>query len=81
MDPVCDDPMLPGLNEPSGGTRRRHKKSQIEARASVHVGETEDAGGTAGTLGIEALGNSKLTATADQQLATFKTHAPPVLVK
>jgi hypothetical protein len=57
MDSVY--PMLPGLNEPSGGTIRRHKKSQIEARASVHVRETEDAGGTAVTPGIEALGNSK----------------------
>ena len=70
--------MLPGLNEPSGGTRRQHKKSQIEARASVHVVETEDPGGAAATLGIEGLGNSKLNATVDQQLATFKTNASPV---
>jgi hypothetical protein len=78
MDSVCEDPMLPSLNEPSGGTRRRHKKPQIEARASIHVVEREDAGGAAATLGTEADGNSKLKAAVDQGLETFKTYAPPV---
>jgi hypothetical protein len=81
MDSVCEDPMLPSLNEPSGGTRRRHKKLQIEARASVHVVETEDLRGAAVTLGTEADGNSKLKAAVDQQLATFKTYALPVPTK
>jgi len=26
MDSVCEDPMLPSPNEPSGGTKRGHKK-------------------------------------------------------
>ena len=78
MDSVFEDPMVPGLNEPSGRTRSRRKNSQIEARASVQVGETEHAGGTAATLSTEGPENSKLKATVDWQLATFKTHAPPV---
>jgi hypothetical protein len=73
--------MLPSLNEPSRGTRRGHKKSQIEARASVHVVETEDAGGVVATPGTAADRNSKLKAAVDQRLATFKTYAPSVPTK
>jgi hypothetical protein len=73
--------MLPSLNETSGGTRCGHKKSQIEARASVHVVEIEDPGAAVATLGTEADGTSKLKAAVDQQLATFKTYAPPVPTK
>jgi hypothetical protein len=81
MDSVCEDPMLPSLNEPSGATARRHKKSQIEARASICVVETEDAGGVVATLRTEADRNSKLKAAMDQQIATFKTYALPVPTK
>jgi hypothetical protein len=78
---VCEDPMLFSLNEPSGGTARRHKKSQVEARAFICVVETDDAGGAVATLGTEADQKSKLKAPVDQQPATFKTYALPVSTK
>jgi hypothetical protein len=78
---VCEDPMLFSLNEPSRGTARRHKKSQVEARALICVVETDDAGGAVATLGTEADQNSKLKAPVDQQLATFKMYALPVPTK
>jgi hypothetical protein len=81
MDSVCKDPMLPSLNEPTGGTRCGHKKSQIEARASVHVVGQKIAGAAVARLGTEADRNSKLKAAVDQRLATFKTYAPPVPMK
>jgi len=40
MDSVCEDPMLPSPNEPSGGTKRGHKKSQIEGRPWICIMET-----------------------------------------
>ena len=59
--------MLSSLNEPSGGTARRHEKSQIEARALTCVVETDYAGGAVATSGTEADRNSELKAAVDQQ--------------
>lgn len=73
--------MLFSLNEPSGGTARRHAKSQGEARALTCVVETDYAGGAVATLGTEADRNSELKAAVDQSLAAFKTCALQVPTK
>jgi len=73
--------MLFSLNEPSGGTARRHKESQVEVRALICVVETDDGGGIMSVLGTEADRASKLKAAVDQQIATFKTYALPVSTK
>jgi hypothetical protein len=70
--------MLPSRNEPSGGTARRHKKSQLEGGALIRVVETDNRGGIVAVLGTEGDRNSKLKAAVDQQIATFKTYALPV---
>ena len=75
MDSVCEDPMLPSLSGPSVRTRDGRKKSQFEARASVDVVETEDAGGVLVKSGTEADRNSKLKAMRGQRLATFKMYS------